>query len=137
MLLIKIGLVSIKSRLYQIGIKLSLHHPAVLCFTHQLQFHTAEDAEQCFNQHLAGQSNTPLFPNSPLATEIDHLMPLATLYRGHISFLYDLLTPDTPSVLIQIVMTLLVRGKGSNIKPDVLGKLKLFCSPEAGLLAKL
>lgn len=51
----KSGLVSIKSRLYQIGIKLSLRHPAVLCFTHQLQFHTAEDTEKYFKQHLDGQ----------------------------------------------------------------------------------
>lgn len=48
----------VKSRLYQRGIKFSLRHPAVLCFTHQQRehrFHTAEDAEKFFNQHLTGQ----------------------------------------------------------------------------------
>lgn len=45
----------VKVKLYQRGIKFSLRHPAVFCFTYQQrENHSAEDTETFLNQHIEG-----------------------------------------------------------------------------------
>ncbi len=48
------------------------------------------------------KSNTPSFPDAPPSSGIDNLLLVTTMARRHISFLYDLLTPDAPPALQRI-----------------------------------
>lgn len=48
------------------------------------------------------KSNTPSFPNIPPLSGIDLMHPLLKKSKRHISFLYDLLAPDSPPALARI-----------------------------------
>lgn len=59
------------------------------------------DLFQYFQIRHIAQSNTLSFPNAPSSVGIGHLTPVTTMNRRHMSFPYNLLTPDTPSILIK------------------------------------
>lgn len=72
---------------------------AQLCTTFNLQ---QSDLFRYFQIRHFLRSNTPSFPEAPPPSGIDKLLPLVKMSRGHISFLYNLLTPDTPPALLKI-----------------------------------